>query len=77
MITRLKLTQKVDQFILIESFPSTRCCLKKFPPNKVKNLASWPSEAISGLFMLGGWQELKSCIDGGQMLEYIVEVELN
>jgi len=29
-----KLTQKVDHFIVFESFPSTNCCSNKFMPNK-------------------------------------------
>jgi len=32
----MKLTQKVDHFTVFNSFPSTSCCLQKFPPNKVE-----------------------------------------
>jgi len=30
----MKLTQKVNHFTVLESFPSTSWCSQKFPPNK-------------------------------------------
>jgi len=36
--TRSRLTQKVDHFTLLESFPSTSCCSYKFLPNKIENI---------------------------------------
>ena len=39
--TQMRLTQKVDHFTVIESFPSTSWCSQKFTPNKIENLASW------------------------------------
>ena len=53
---RTKLTQKVDCFTVFESFPSTGCCLQKFLPKRIKKLAGWMCEVVSGMFALGGWQ---------------------
>jgi len=51
--TRIKLTEKVDQFTVFESLPSTSYCSQKFPPN---DLAGWTCEVVSGMFSLGEWQ---------------------
>ena len=45
---RMKLTQKMDDFTVFKNF-STSCCLLRFPPNKIENLASWMSEVVSGM----------------------------
>ena len=50
----MKLTQKVDWFIVIQSFPSTSFCLYKFLPNKIENLASCKNEVILEMLTLGG-----------------------
>ena len=55
----IKLTQKVDHFTVFESFSSTSCCSKKFPPNKIENLASWTCMVVSGMFTLGGQQGME------------------
>ena len=34
----MKLTQKVDHFIVFESFPSTSYCSQKFLPNKIEKI---------------------------------------
>ena len=36
MSTQIKLTQKVDHFTVVESFPSTSCFSQKFLPNKIE-----------------------------------------
>ena len=51
----MKLTQKVDHFTVSNNFPSTSCCSQKLLPN----LAVWTSEAISGMFTLGGCREME------------------
>ena len=51
---QIKLTQKVDHFTVIESFPSTSCCLQKFPSNTIENLAGRMSEEVSEMLKLGG-----------------------
>ena len=56
----MKLTQKVDHFTVFKGFPSTSCCSQKFPPNKIKNLASWTCEVESGMFALGDGMAGKS-----------------
>ena len=33
---RMKLTQKIDCFTVLESFPCTSCCSQKFLPNKIE-----------------------------------------
>ena len=53
---QMKLTQKVDHFIVFESFPSTSCCSQKFLPNKIEKLAGLMCEVASGMFTLGGWR---------------------
>jgi len=45
-------TQKVDHFTVFKRFSSTSCCLQKFLPNKIENLAGWTNEVVSGMFML-------------------------
>jgi len=34
----MKLTQKVDHFIVFKSLPLTSCCSHKFPPNNLKKI---------------------------------------
>ena len=40
MSSQMKLTHKLDHFIVFGCLPSTSCCLLNFRPNKIKNLAS-------------------------------------
>ena len=56
MSTCTKLTQKVDRFTVFESFPSTSCCSKKFPLNKVEK-SGWldMQGSIRDIYM-GKWQ---------------------
>ena len=35
---QMKLTQKVDHFTVLKSFPSTNCCSQKFPLNKIEKI---------------------------------------
>ena len=51
--TQMKFTQKVKYFTVFKRFPSTSCCLQKFSPNKMKKLACWTCEAVSGMIALG------------------------
>jgi len=53
----MTLTYKVDHFTVFDRLPSTSCCLLKFLPNKIENVAScnWTSEEVSGMLTLGGW----------------------
>jgi len=53
--TRMKFTQKVDNFTVFESFSSTSCCSQKFPPKKIEKLACWTCKVVSGMFTMGGW----------------------
>ena len=50
---RMKFAQKVDQF---ESFPSTSCCLQKFPPNKMEKF---------------GWLDMRGSIRDVYLFIYI------
>ena len=52
----MKLTQKLDHFTVLKSFPSTSCCSQKFPPNNLEKIAGWTCKVVSGMFSLGGWQ---------------------
>ena len=62
---QIKLTQKIDQFTVIESFPSTSCCLQKFPPNTTENLAGWMSEEVSEMHAQVGWVAGMECREKG------------
>jgi len=36
--TWIKLTQKLDRFTVLKSFPSTSCCSQEFLPNNLKKI---------------------------------------
>jgi len=52
--TRMKLTQKVDNFTVFKSFPSTCCCSQKFPPNNLEKI-SWLDVRSSVRDIFIGW----------------------
>ena len=49
--TRMKLTQSLDYFTVLESFPSTSCCSQKFRKIRYKKI-DWLD--VWGMFTLGG-----------------------
>ena len=52
---RMKLAQKVDHFTVFKSFPSTSYFAHRSSHQiRLKNLAGWMCEVVSGMFSLGG-----------------------
>jgi len=65
--TQMKLTQKLDHFTVLKSFPSTSGCSRRFPTNNLENwLDVWGS--ISDVFIRWG------AGTGGKRLQFKIVV---
>ena len=63
--TQTKLAQKVENFTVFESFPSTSCCWQNF--HQIREKFGWLYiQGVSGMFTLDGW------VAGGGLAEKVI-----